>query len=60
VKSASGSGRQVLDNDEIRGVTTELLDVLCYITELENKIDDLETQVKQNDLIKVEILGDNF
>lgn len=59
-KSAANSGRQVVDNEEIRNVTTELLDVLCYVTELENRIDILEQKTKEMEILTVEIVGDNF
>jgi hypothetical protein len=49
-----------VDNEEIRNVTTELLDVLCYVTELENRIDILEQKTKEMEILTVEIVGDNF
>ena len=59
-KSAANAGRQVVENEEIRGVTTELLDVLCYVTELENELDTLQQKVKDSEIITVEFKGDNF
>lgn len=60
VKSAANPGRQVVENEEVRGVTTELLDVLCYVTELENRLDALQQQIQDAQIITVEFKGDNF
>jgi len=49
-----------MENDEVRGVATELLDVLCYVTDLENQLDSLQQQIKESELITVEFKGDNF
>jgi uncharacterized small protein (DUF1192 family) len=49
-----------VENEEVRGVTTELLDVLCYVTELENRLDALQQQIQDAQIITVEFKGDNF
>ena len=41
-------------------VTKELADVLAYVLELENKIDELQIKIAQNEIITVELIGEKF
>jgi len=59
-KSAIGSGKQHIDNEEIRGVTHELLDVLAYVIDLENKINEMQNKIDESQIITVELNGENF
>jgi hypothetical protein len=60
VKNLTGSGKQILDNAECRALQAELLDVMCYMTELENRIADLEAEAETRTDITVELSGGNF
>jgi hypothetical protein len=59
-KLAATSGKQLVENEEIRNVTIELVDLMCYINELENHIADLDKKLAENELIVVELKGDDF
>jgi sensor histidine kinase YesM len=50
----------VLDKETIANVTKELADVLSYVLEIEGKIIDLEEKVQNNNILTVELVGDNF
>ena len=55
----SATGKQIMDNAEYRGLQTELLDVLAYISQLENRIAELESQMDGAD-VRVQISGGDF
>jgi len=59
-KSVTGTGRQVMENEEIRGLQAELLDVLCYTNDLENQIEQLQQKLKDSEVVSVELQGGNF
>lgn len=59
-RSITGAGKQIIDNAECRGLQAELLEVMCYISDLENRIAELEQQSVQASEITVEISGGNF
>jgi hypothetical protein len=48
-----------MENAEIRGLQAELLDVMCYISQLENRIAELEHMATITD-VTVEISGGDF
>ena len=50
----------MIDKDTISNVTKELVDILAYIMQLENEIADLKEKATQNEVITVEMIGDNF
>jgi len=50
----------MFDKDTIGNVTKELADVLAYVLELENKIDELQIKIAQNEIITVELIGEKF
>jgi hypothetical protein len=50
----------VLDKETITNVTKELADVLSYVLEIEGKIIDLEEKIQSNNVLTVELIGDNF
>lgn len=50
----------VLDKETIANVTKELADVLAHVLELESKIAELEEKVQNNNVLTVELVGDNF
>ena len=54
------AGKQVIDNEEIRNVQGELLDLLAYILQLENKIGELEEKVADSNILQVEMVGKDF
>ena len=54
------AGKQIIDNDEIRKVQSELVDLLAYVLQLENKIGELQDQVDQSNIINVEMVGKDF
>ena len=58
-RQASGPGKQIMENAEIRGLQAELLDVMCYISQLENRIAELEHMATITD-VTVEISGGDF
>lgn len=55
-----GNGKTIIDNDEIRNVQAELLDLLAYILQLENKISELEDNFNQANIVQVEMIGKDF
>jgi hypothetical protein len=59
-KLAAASGKQLVENEEIRNVISELVDLFCYINELENHIADQEKKLAESELIVVELKGDDF
>jgi hypothetical protein len=59
-RQATGPGKQVIENVEIRGVQSEMFDVLCYVTELENRINELESKAADSQNIQIEMDGGNF
>jgi hypothetical protein len=54
------AGKQIIDNDEIRKVQAELVDLLGYVLQLENHIADLEVKLENADVINVEMIGKDF
>lgn len=58
-RQVTGAGKQILDNAECRGLQAELLDVMCYISQLENRIAELESQGTTTE-VTVEISGGDF
>lgn len=54
------AGKQIIDNDEIRKVQGELVDLLGYVLQLENRIADLEVKLENADVINVEMVGKDF
>jgi len=50
----------MFDKETISNVTKELTDVLAYILQLENKLGEVEEQLKNVDIIQVQMVGDNF
>jgi hypothetical protein len=54
------AGKQIIDNDEIRKVQSELVDLLGYVLQLENKIGELEEKLQNADVINVEMIGKDF
>ena len=54
------AGKQIIDNDEIRKVQSELVDLLGYVLQLENHIADLEVKLENADVINVEMVGKDF
>jgi transcription elongation GreA/GreB family factor len=54
------AGKQIIDNDEIRKVQSELVDLLGYVLQLENKIGELEEKLENADVINVEMIGKDF
>ena len=50
----------VLDKETIANVTKELADVLAHVLELESKIAELEEKVQNNNVLTVELVGNNF
>lgn len=53
-------GKQIVENELMRGVQAEMLDVMCYVTELENRIDQLEQEKKEAANITVQMIGSDF
>jgi len=58
-RQAAGAGKQIMENAEIRGLQAELLDLMCYVSQLENRIAELEHMATASD-ITVEISGGDF
>lgn len=58
-RQASGPGKQIMENTEIRGLQAELLDVMCYVSQLENRVVELENTAAASD-VTVEISGGDF
>jgi len=54
------AGKQIIDNDEIRKVQGELVDLLAYVLQLENKVAELQEQVVESNAIQVEMVGKDF
>mgnify|MGYP003345968041 CR=1 FL=1 len=54
------NGKTIIDNEEIRSVQGELLDLLAYTLQLENKIGELEEQIASNNIMQVEMIGKDF
>ena len=54
------AGKQIIDNDEINKVQSELVDLLGYVLQLEAKIADLEVKLENADVINVEMVGKDF
>jgi flagellar motility protein MotE (MotC chaperone) len=59
-KSSQGNNRQLIDNEEIRNVVNEITDMLAYVLELENQVEDLKKQANNNEVIEVVMEGKNF
>lgn len=60
-KQVQGAGgKQIVENELMRGVQAELLDVMCYMTELENRIDQLEQEKLEAENITVQMVGSDF
>ena len=53
-------GKQIIDNDEMRKIQSELVDLLAYVLQLENKIMELQDQVDQSNIVNVEMVGKDF
>ena len=49
-----------MDNAEYRGLQAEMLDLMCYVSQLENRIAELENQAAATTEITVEISGGDF
>lgn len=58
-RQASGPGKQIIENAEIRGLQAELLDIMCYVSQLENQIVELENTAATSN-VTVEISGGDF
>ena len=56
----TSAGKQIIDNDEIRKVQGELVDLLAYVLQLENKVGELQDQVDQSNVVQVEMVGKDF
>ena len=54
------AGKQIIDNDEIRKLQGELVDLLAYVLQLENKVAELQEQVVESNAIQVEMVGKDF
>jgi hypothetical protein len=54
------AGKQIIDNDEIRKVQGELVDLLAYVLQLENKVGELQDKVVESNAIQVEMVGKDF
>jgi hypothetical protein len=54
------AGKQIIDNDELRKVQAELVDLLGYVLQLENHIADLEVKLENADVINIEMVGKDF
>ena len=59
-RATKNAGKQIIDNDEIRKVQGELVDLLGYVLQLENRIADLEVKLENADVINVEMVGKDF
>ena len=59
-KNVVGNGKQIMDNAEYRGLQAEMLDLMCYVSQLENRIAELENQAAATTEITVEISGGDF
>ena len=59
-KSSQGNNRQLIDNEEIRNVVNEITDMLAYVLELENQVEDLKKQASNNEVIEVVMEGKSF
>ena len=59
-RATIAAGKQIIDNDEIRKVQSELVDLLGYVLQLEAKIADLELKLESADVINVEMVGKDF
>ena len=53
-------GKQVIDNDELRKVQSELVDLLGYVLQLESKVAELEENLLNSNVIQVEMVGKDF
>jgi hypothetical protein len=54
------AGKQIIDNDEIRKVQGELVDLLGYVLQLESKIAELEENLANSNIVQVEMVGKDF
>jgi len=59
-RATNAAGKQIIDNDEIRKVQGELVDLLGYVLQLENHIAELEVKLENADVINVEMVGKDF
>jgi len=59
-RTIMNSGKQIIDNDEIRKIQGELVDLLGYVLQLENYISELEEKLSSADFINVEMVGKDF
>lgn len=59
-RATKNAGKQIIDNDEINKVQSELVDLLGYVLQLEAKIADLEVKLENADVINVEMIGKDF
>lgn len=50
----------VFDKDTVSHITKELADILAYVLELENKIDDLQIKFDESQITAVELVGEKF
>ena len=50
----------VNDKDTVSHITKELADILAYVLELENKIDDLQIKFDESQITAVELVGEKF
>jgi hypothetical protein len=50
----------VFDKDTVSHITKELADILAYVLELENKIDDLQIKFDESQITAVELIGEKF
>ena len=59
-RATKNAGKQIIDNDEINKIQSELVDLLGYVLQLEAKIADLEVKLENADVINVEMVGKDF
>jgi len=50
----------MFDKETIGNVTRELTDVLAYVLQLENKLGEVEEQLKNANVVQVEMVGKDF
>ena len=59
-RATKNAGKQIIDNDEINKIQSELVDLLGYLLQLEAKISYLEVKLENADVINVEMVGKDF
>ena len=59
-RATKNTGKQIIDNDEINKIQSELVDLLGYVLQLEAKIAELEVKLENADVINVEMVGKDF